>query len=117
VDNLADEAFRRKHPRWVIVEGYDDGSVETAPVGSFAANPWGVNDLGGNVAEWCSSAFQPYPYRDDDGRESLSTAGRRVLRGGSWSLNILKARVTERSSYAPDDARHSLGLRCARDAC
>lgn len=116
VDNLADEAFRRRHPNWDIVEGYDDGHVETAPVRSFAPNPGAVYDLGGNVAEWTSSVFQPYPYRAGDGRENPLMTGRRVLRGGSWSLNVLKARVAERSSYAADDARHSLGLRCARNA-
>ena len=44
----------------------------TSPVGSFAANRYGLCDLGGNVWEWCQDSF-----------DSLHKKGR-VLRGGSW---------------------------------
>ena len=54
-----------------VLSGYRDGSVETAPAGSFPANRFGLFDLGGNAWEWCEDWY-------DDKKE------RRVLRGASW---------------------------------
>jgi formylglycine-generating enzyme required for sulfatase activity/serine/threonine protein kinase len=56
---------------WKTVPGFADGFTRTAPVGSFAPNPLGFYDLGGNVWEWCQDRFGP-------GSET------RVLRGGAW---------------------------------
>jgi formylglycine-generating enzyme required for sulfatase activity len=48
------------------------------------ANRLGLFDLAGNVREWCSSLFAPYPYRAGDGREAIGASGLRVLRGGAY---------------------------------
>lgn len=37
--------------------GYKDDFVRTSPVGSFAANRYGLYDIGGNVSEWCEDWF------------------------------------------------------------
>ncbi|MCL2025631.1 MAG: formylglycine-generating enzyme family protein [Leptospirales bacterium] len=48
---------------------------KTAPVGSFAPNPWGLYDMHGNVAEWCWDEIEVC--------QAICDAGR-VIRGGSW---------------------------------
>jgi formylglycine-generating enzyme required for sulfatase activity len=66
---------------------YNDGHIVTAPVGSFAPNPWGLYDMHGNAAEWTKSTF-----RAQDGPISLAagtstvqeTAVKKVVRGGSF---------------------------------
>lgn len=50
--------------------GYHDGFVNTSPVGSFAANRFGLYDMGGNVWQWCADWA--------DGSQKA-----RVLRGSS----------------------------------
>jgi len=62
----------------------DDGAVVTAPVGSYEVNAWGLHDMAGNVAEWTRSMPAAYPYVEGDGRNALSSGGRRAVRGGSF---------------------------------
>jgi formylglycine-generating enzyme required for sulfatase activity len=59
---------------------------KTAPVGSFAANPWGLHDVHGNVWEWVQDCWNDdYQGAPTDGSAWLrGDCGRRLLRGGSW---------------------------------
>ncbi len=89
---------------------------QTADVGSRpAGNSWvGASDLSGNVWEWVSSIYQPYPYKMDDGRElnNDSTDVRRGLRGGSWGYCDTCMRSASRYSYYPSYQDDYIGFRC-----
>ncbi len=89
----------------------------TTAVGAYpaGAGPYGTLDLAGNVWEWTSSLYRPYPYRADDGRESASDSGGRVLRGGSWFDEKAAAVTSGRNSLLPTLANTNVGLRCAQD--
>jgi formylglycine-generating enzyme required for sulfatase activity len=85
----------------------------TTPVGSYpgGASPYGALDLAGNVWERTSSAFRPYPYNADDGRERSDASEDRALRGGSWNLGARLARAACRSVYIPVSANDVFGFR------
>ncbi|MBD3265507.1 SUMF1/EgtB/PvdO family nonheme iron enzyme [bacterium] len=63
---------------------YNDGVIVTADVGSFKPNPFGLFDMHGNAAEWTCSRYQPYPYKDEDGRNQRDGGGHKTVRGGSF---------------------------------
>jgi len=87
----------------------------TTPVGQYSPagdSPYGCVDMAGNVWEWTSSLYQPYPYRADDGRESVEVQGDRVERGGSWFNALPYARCAVRCHLPPDYVGLDLGCRC-----
>src|SRR5437763_798513 len=100
---------------------WDAGRFSPAPVGSFAAaaSRWGVRQLIGDVWEWTSSDFAPYPgFRSHPYREySEVFFGDRfkVLRGGSWATHPLAVRTTFRNWDYPIRRQIFAGFRCCRD--
>jgi serine/threonine-protein kinase len=74
---------------------------------------YGAYDMAGNVWEWVSSLFQPYPYDAADGREDLTSLDLRVLRGGSWGYNDISARSTYRWHGPPGSSLNVIGFRCS----
>ncbi len=89
----------------------NDGNLATAPVGSYAPNAWGVFDMHGNAAEWTLSTYRPYPYRDDDGRNTISPEGRKVVRGGSFCDRPTRCRSAFRLDYPSWQRIHNVGFR------
>ena len=87
---------------------------QTAPVGSFAANPWGIYDMHGNVEEWVSGCKWTYEGSSKDATvwHSEKDCGDRVYRGGSWSDN--PERASYRSDFKSDTRFRDTGFRLAR---
>jgi formylglycine-generating enzyme required for sulfatase activity len=89
----------------------------TVPVGSFAANAWGLFNVHGNVWEWCEDAWHDtYNGAPTDGTAWLQGGDEsgRVVRGGSWynDPDVLRSAVR---SWVPTEARyHIVGLRVGR---
>jgi len=107
----------RDAARAAIGAGLKHGS--TSPVGArpAGASPYGLLDMSGNVWEWVSSAYRPYPYDPADGREDRAGAFERVLRGGSFATRELgHARCAMRSHSSPVRRQAHIGFRVARGA-
>jgi formylglycine-generating enzyme required for sulfatase activity len=97
----------------------NDAYPYTAPADAYpeGASPYGVLNMAGNVAEWCSDYYDPTYYRSapvnidptgpDHGRE-------RVVRGGSYADTQHTMRVSSRRGKIPSEVDTALGFRCAR---
>ena len=95
----------------------------TAPVGTFAANAWGLHDMAGNVFEWVEDCwhenYQGAPVNGGAWRSGCedydSYNSRRVARGGSWYSYEKDLRSASRDGNTPGNRRNDLGFRLARD--
>ena len=92
------------------------GGGQTAPVGSFAANGWGLHDVHGNVSEWVQDCNnESYVGAPSDGRAWESgDCGRRARRGGAWDYGTYFIRSADRSSNSADRRDDGYGFRIAR---
>lgn len=89
---------------------------QTARVGSFPPNAWGLHDMHGNVWEWTDDDHCPYP--SESVTDPLARCGSplKVIRGGSWYFEQDSARCALRYTHRPVDVGFSLGFRVVRDA-
>jgi formylglycine-generating enzyme required for sulfatase activity len=88
----------------------------TTDVVTFPANQWGLNDMHGNVWEWCADHWHDsYNFAPGDHLPWWIPAAPddhpRLLRGGSWLGIPGNCRSACRSSYHPGDRRDFVGFR------
>lgn len=89
---------------------------ETAPVGSFEPNAFGLYDMHGNVREWVEDCWaERYDVQPVDGSAyTKPDCMLRVVRGGAWNLPPVYVRLKARDCYHPDDQLNTVGFRIAR---
>jgi formylglycine-generating enzyme required for sulfatase activity len=90
---------------------------QTASVGSKPGGiSWvGAHDMSGNVWEWVSTTYQPYPYRVDDGREDGTENDIHVIRGGAWNSSEVNLNSAVRFFLRQYVTDFNPGFRCVSD--
>ncbi|HEY2140305.1 MAG TPA: formylglycine-generating enzyme family protein, partial [Chthoniobacterales bacterium] len=91
----------------------NDGYPETSPVGAFPAGAsfFGLEDMAGNVWEWCLDFYEPLPGPAKRNRRGPVPDTKRVYRGGSWKSRFTNLRATARNSNAPNYSCNDVGFR------
>jgi formylglycine-generating enzyme required for sulfatase activity len=113
--NVADESAAQQFPGWTV-HACNDGYVFTAPVGTFAANAFGLNDMFGNVFEWVQDCWhESYQGAPAEGSAWVAPGcTQREMRGGSWFTTPAYVRAAYRNRFEPDYRSNSIGFRLVR---
>jgi formylglycine-generating enzyme required for sulfatase activity/predicted Ser/Thr protein kinase len=114
--NVADYTASRRFPGWEVFPCADD-FVNTAPVGSFKANAFGLHDLLGNVFEWVQDCWRD-DYTDapaDGSARAEAGCGERELRGGSWFSAPQYVSASYRNRFDHGYRSSSIGFRVVRE--
>jgi sulfatase modifying factor 1 len=98
-ENVADQTAKRTWSQ-LIVHDCDDGYPAASPVGKFPPNPFGLQDMLGNVMEWCEDVYHKEAYTKHLQKNPLYTddGSLRVSRGGSWYYEPSNERCAYRHS-------------------
>jgi formylglycine-generating enzyme required for sulfatase activity len=114
--NVADQSAARHYPGWKVLPCTDE-YVQSAPVGSFKQNAFGLFDMLGNVFQWTEDCWvDNYEGAPIDG--SARTSGdcaQHELRGGSWFTQPDFVRTSYRNRFDSDYRSTSVGFRLVRE--
>src|SRR5262249_49853914 len=126
IANVQDRSLAEMKPRFSNSETssyltkpvpWDDGHPFSAPVGRFRPNGFGLHDMLGNAAEWCSDWYGEASYRNsppvDPSGPPRGTG--RVVRGGAFLHQPCHCRVSQRTSGTPSYHNYIIGFRIVAD--
>ena len=89
---------------------------KTLPVGSFAANAYGLFDMHGNVSEWCLDDYKDYDYNYEsiprtNPVQFESSGTFKVVRGGGWGSSATFCRSSHRDLNQSNARKNNIGFR------
>jgi formylglycine-generating enzyme required for sulfatase activity len=116
IANVADATAKERFPDWPTAVKGRDGYIFTAPVGTYLANPWGLFDMQGNVAEFTADVYDANAYRNRVGTTTVdpyvtSGSDNRVHRGGHFYYRSTGVNIAARASNPPNTAADRVGFR------
>ena len=96
-----------------VAPNQDDGCSGASAVGGYplGASPFGVEDLVGNVWEWCQDFYGPYRGADRMNPPGAQQGDEHVCRGGSWKSPSASLKATTRGHHPPTFAGNDVGFR------
>ena len=114
-----------------VDKNVDDGYKDSAPIGQYPANGYGLYDMGGNVSELCLDKVDRDFYSNSPRRNPIAGASSvttlintfrnkkltnvsRVIRGGSWGIIGMSMRCSGRGGCPLTSSLVSVGFRCVR---
>jgi formylglycine-generating enzyme required for sulfatase activity len=119
VENLTGSGDRsRSGRRWShAFRNYKDGYWGPAPVMSFAANPFGLFDINGNVSEWAQDCWHDNYVRAPNDNTAWINPGcsAHVVRGGSWGSSPDQVDSSYRQGVEGSVRSARIGFRVVRE--
>jgi len=116
------DQFRHEYANYAGTGSTDTWQNRPAPVGSFAANAFGIFDMHGNIWEWVQDcAYSSYAHAPADGSPNINEGcDFRSVRGGSWDDHPRDIRSARRmgihnNSNSLATKHETFGFRVARD--
>lgn len=98
---------------------FENGFWSVSPVGAFpdGSNPYGCQQMIGDVWEWTTSDYVPFPgfKTEFDEYNDKWFVNQKVLRGGSFATPQVHIRTTYRNFFHAHERWMISGFRCARD--
>lgn len=96
---------------WMQNNSFD----ETHTVGQLKSNELGLNDMGGNVSEWCSDWLGDYSYVSENNPKGPVSGSKKIYRGGNWLSDEKSCRTSNRFASSVDSKSGTRGFRLAMD--
>ena len=112
--SFGDDESKLKDYAWYGDNAWDVGEQYAHKVGTKLSNPWGLNDMHGNVWEWCGDRYGSYSSISQTDPQGPSSGSLRVFRGGYFRNGAQGVRLANRRSGSPAGRSNGIGFRLLR---